>query len=113
MISVPACRQLQARGVDIVHVLEVGLRSRPDSDVLEYAVRERRILLIRNYRDFAPLAEAYSKRSVPFPGVLFIAASIGQADAGAHVAALEDFAARNQRGNPVENTYGWLRAVNL
>ena len=31
---------LRAAGVDAIHVSEAGLRSRPDGDVLEYAVKD-------------------------------------------------------------------------
>lgn len=88
MVSVPACRALRKQGVDVVHVLEVGLGGAADSDVMEYAAREKRILITRNYQDFAALVEAYTRRNRGFTGVLFLPTSIAQGSVNAHVAAV-------------------------
>ncbi len=109
-MSGPALRQLRARGIDVVHVGELGLAEADDADILHRSVREGRIIVTRNYCDFAPLAEAFARQRKPFPGVLFCPTSLRHDDAGGHVRALlgwiED-AVRLGR-NPVENGLGWL-----
>ena len=110
-VNAPAMRRLREGGVDVVHLAEVGLAEADDADVLAWAAREDRIVVTRNYQDFAPLAEAYAKRGVAFPGVLFYASSVRQSDVGHHVRALEEWvrAAEEAGGNPVRNGVGWLR----
>lgn len=110
-VSAPALRQLRERGVDIVHVAEAGLSEADDPDILAWATREERIVVTRNYRDFAPLAEAYGKQGLPFPGVLFYATSVRQSDVGHHVRALVNWISDAERvgRNPVKDTLGWLR----
>jgi hypothetical protein len=105
-----ALRQLRDDGVDVVHAAEAGLDQAGDPDVLAWAAREDRILVTRNYRDFAPLVQAYVKQATPFPGVLFVAHSIGQPDVGHHVRALHAWIkTAEERGmNPVQNRLGWL-----
>lgn len=109
--NAPAKRRLREDGVDVVHVAEVGLAEADDPDVLAWAAREDRIVVTRNYRDFAPLAEAYTKRGIELPGVLFYASSVRQSDVGHHVRALGEWirTAEEASGNPVRNGVGWLR----
>ena len=65
----------------------------------------------RNYRDFAPLVDAYARQGIPFPGVLFYAHSVRQSDVRGHVRALQEWIRRAAAagGNPVQNGLGWLR----
>ena len=104
-VSVPVYRTLVNAGHDVIHLLESELAGATDPLVLHHARRESRILLTRNYRDFAPLVAKWSRDGTDFPGVLFISNSIPQADAGAHLRALSAWLAgpRDVRG-----TYGWL-----
>jgi predicted nuclease of predicted toxin-antitoxin system len=110
-VSGPAVRQLRDRGVDIIHVADVGLSTADDPRIFHWAMKERRIFVTRNYRDFAPLVDAFTRRGEPFPGVLFYPTSVRQNDAGHHVRALlEWLEVASARGiNPVENSYAWLR----
>ena len=110
-VNAPAMRRLREDGVDVVHVAQVGLAEADDPDVLAWAAREDRIVVTRNYRDFAPLAEAYTKRGLEFSGVLFYASSVRQSDVGHHVRSLEEWirAADGAGGNPVRNGVDWLR----
>jgi hypothetical protein len=57
------------------------------------------------------VVNAYAAKGLAFPGVLFIAASVPQADAGHHIRSLLAWIeAADQAGhNPVASTYGWLR----
>ena len=109
-ISVPVCRALVGAGYDVVHLLAEGLGGTADPRVLQFTRDQGRILLTRNYRDFAPLVEAWSRSGTVFPGVLFIARSVPQSDSTAHVRALTAWCeAAAQGGNQLEGTYGWLR----
>lgn len=106
-----ALDRLREQAVDVVHVAEVGLSEADDPDILAWAARENRIVVTRNYKDFAPLAEAYAKRGVSFPGVLFYASSVRHSDVGHHIRALRDWISRAeaQETNPARDGVGWLR----
>ena len=110
-VNVPALRQLREEGVDVVHVAEVGLDEADDPDILAWAMEESRIVVTRNYRDFAPLVEAYARKGTPFPGVLFYATSVRHSDAGHHVRALREWIRKavDREHNPAQNGLGWLR----
>ena len=109
-VSQPAARELVKRGLDVEHVLDVGMKSASDPAVLEYAIEHGRILVTRNYRDFVPLVQVLNRRGRTFPGVLFLAHSIAPGDAGAHVHAIAGWVASCPPDtNPVENTFLWLR----
>jgi predicted nuclease of predicted toxin-antitoxin system len=110
-VNAVALRELRENGVDIVHVAEAGLSAAGDPDILAWAAREDRIVITRNYRDFAPLVEAYARQGIPFPGVLFYARSVRQSDVAHHVRALQAWMGRAEEAdrNPVQNGLGWLR----
>lgn len=98
---------LRDRGVDAVGVGDLGMRGAPDDRILERAAREGRIVVTRNYRDFALLVEAHVRRGISFPGVLFLSPSIAPGDVGAHVRALTGWVERHAGGpNPVADGYG-------
>jgi predicted nuclease of predicted toxin-antitoxin system len=108
-VNVTACRQLKADGVDVVHALEVGLGSTPDADILRWAIEQDRIVVTRNYQDFAPLVQSLAGRGVPFPGVLFLSTSVRQNDVGAHVQAIRGFVAAFEGGDTsVSGSFAWL-----
>jgi len=109
-VNGPAMRQLRDEGVDVVHVAEAGLAEADDAVILAWAAGEGRIVVTRNYRDFAPLAEAYVRKGVAFAGVLFFSRSVLHSDTGHHVRALRDWIRDAERAgvNPVENGVGWL-----
>jgi predicted nuclease of predicted toxin-antitoxin system len=118
-VSGPAGRALRERGLDVVHAIEAGLWRADDADLLTWAAAEGRIVVKRNYRDFAPLVAARSAAGESFPGVLFLPTSIPPADVGAHVLALERWvaeqAAVDPEGaalgrSPVADSFGWLPA---
>ena len=110
-VSKPACDALRARGVDVTHVLDIGLARASDAEVLACASSEARIGGTRNYRDFAALVEAYRAGGKRLPGVLFLSVSLSQSDVGAHVGAMEEWiAGRGAEGESMENSIGWLSA---
>lgn len=106
-----ACRELQRRGVDVEHVGDVGLGDADDVEVLEYAIRDERIVAARNYADFARLVETMNREGRAFPGVLFLAPAISNDDPGAHVTAILDWLDRHEGRNPIENSGGWLEST--
>jgi predicted nuclease of predicted toxin-antitoxin system len=110
-VNARALKQLQAQGIDVVHVAEVGLSDADDAEIFAWSIDQGRIVVTRNYQDFTPLVNAYAAKGVAFPGVLFIATSVSQADAGHHIRSLLAWIdVADQAGdNPVANTYGWLR----
>ncbi len=111
-VSGPALRRLREYGVDVLHVGEVGLSGADDPAIFHWAIREGRVIVTRNSCDFAPLVEALARKEDPFPGVLFYPSSMAHSDVGAHVQALLGWMAHAERlgRNPVESSFGWLRA---
>lgn len=92
-----------------MHAGDVGLGAATDQALLDYAIRDDRIVVTRNYAHFAPLARSYARRGRSFPGILFLSRSLPLSDAGRHVRALEDWVKAAPRGgNPIANTCGWL-----
>lgn len=110
-VNARALKQLQAQGVDVLHAAEVGLSEADDPELFAWAVDQGRIIVTRNYQDFAPLVSAHAEKGLSFPGVLFIATSVPQADVGDHVRSLLAWiqAAVEAGYNPVANSFGWLR----
>jgi predicted nuclease of predicted toxin-antitoxin system len=110
-VSGPALRVLRSQGVDVVHVAEVGLARADDAAILQWALREGRIVVTRNYRDFSPLVDAFATRGIRFPGVLFVATSVRHSDVGAHVRALTAWIAGAEQAdhNPARDGFAWLR----
>ena len=109
-VSGPALRQLRECGMDVLHVGEVGLSGADDPAIFHWAIQEKRVIVTRNYCDFAPLVEAFARKGDPFPGVLFFSSSIAHSDVGSHVRALLGWVAGAERlgRNPVESSLGWL-----
>ncbi len=103
---------LRAADVDIVHVTDVGLGGADDPVVLRWAQCEGRIIVTRNYRDFAPLARALASRGEHSPGVLFYPTSIRHSDVDGRASALLAWirTAVAARANPVADGYGWIPA---
>lgn len=109
-VNARALGPLRERGFDVVHVAEVGLSEADDPEIFLWARAEGRLVVTRNYRDFAPLVTAYARRGESFPGVLFYPKSIRYTDVGAHAAALERWMQRAKElgVNPAESSYSWL-----
>ncbi len=108
-MSKAAARELVARGIDVVHVDDVDLRGRPDDAVLRRAIADGRIVVTRNYADFAKLAEAAAVAGLRFPGILFLPRSLAPDAVGAHVRAIESWVTETSAGRrSVANTIGWL-----
>lgn len=92
----------------MVHAGDVGLGEADDLDLLLAAAGEGRVVVTRNYQDFAPLVEALVERSEPFPGVLLLSPAILASDLSGHVRAVRRWCKLAGEENPVENTLGWI-----
>lgn len=103
-----ACERLRGDGVDILHAGEVGLAEADDLDLLLAAAEQGRVVVTRNYQDFAPLVDALARKGESFPGVLFISPAIPQSDLSGHVRAIRRWCEQAGDENPVENTLGWI-----
>lgn len=108
-VPVAVSAALRERGVDAVHVLEESLGGTSDPELMRWCQDRGRILVTRNYKDFAPLVEMLNRRNEAFPGVLFLSSGIGQADVGAHARVLDAWLRpRDDVGSSVTSTFGWL-----
>ncbi len=63
---------LRAKGVDAVHVRELGLSGAEDQEVLDEAARQERCVITRNRNDFQVLTEFYFHEGRPHHGVIII-----------------------------------------
>jgi len=63
---------LRAKGVDAVHVRDIGLSGAEDQEVLDEASRQKRCLITRNRNDFLMLTEFYFHEGRPHHGVLIV-----------------------------------------
>jgi len=114
-VSGPAFNLLAADGIDVRHVAVIrgtfgGLED--DPAILAFAADEGRIVITRNYRDFAPLVDVFNRQGRAFSGVLFVPTSIAGSDVTGHVEAIKSWLAEATDGRgSVQNTYGWLSSV--
>ncbi len=92
----------------MVHAGDVGLGEADDLELLMAAADQGRVVVTRNYQDFAPLVDALVARGESFPGVLFLSPALPPSDLAAHVNAVRRWCARVGEENPVENGLGWL-----
>lgn len=68
-VHYPAYRRLDADGIDVAHVGQIrneGGGLEDDLTILEFAARENRIVVTRNYQDFEPLAKSFTLQGRAF-----------------------------------------------
>lgn len=58
--------------VDVVRVVDVGLGSRPDEEVLQWAAEEDRVLITHDVSTVPPIAWQRVEGSQPMPGVVMV-----------------------------------------
>lgn len=97
-VAVATAGALRDRGIDTLHVLEADLGGTPDPELIRWCQSEGRVLVTRNYKDFAPLVEVMNRRAEDFPGVLLLLSSIPWSDLAAHVRAVERWIDRRVEG---------------
>ena len=72
--------------IDIVRVQDVGLRTMGDTDVLEWAAKERRILVSHDLRTIPNFVGERLEAGLPMPGVLLLRSTLPIAQAIDHLA---------------------------
>lgn len=73
MLSPGIAEQLSRAGCDATATsARADLRGMPDADLLEFAAREKRILVTDNIRDFVPLSHAWTGLGRTHPGIILI-----------------------------------------
>jgi len=97
---------LVARGIDTVHVLNTGLAAAPDVAVLEWAIRQDRVIVTRDYADFSQLARAAQRSGRSFPGVLLVSRALRHDDVGRIAAGVERFVRGRRAFAP--GTVAWV-----
>ena len=83
------------RGLDLVRVQDAGLSGARDADVLEWAARERRVLLTHDFDTLIGQAWARVRARQPTPGVVAVQQSMAT---GSAIDELELFAAASEDG---------------
>ena len=68
-VQLVMAQALRDRGHDVVHALELGLKSKDDALVLATAVAQGRAVLTHNVTDFLPLAGEYARRGRDHLGI--------------------------------------------
>jgi len=100
---------LRQRGIDVTHILDLGMLSAPDDEVIARALKEDRIILTRDYSDFGKHVVMQHSDGMGSPGVLFISPSIPEGDPGALLRAIERWIQEAEpSGRSVRNIADWL-----
>lgn len=71
-LSPAIAEQLKRRGHDVVSAAEAGLAGLDDAQVLSCAVRDRRVVVTSNIKDFRPLHAAYLTMSNVHYGIVMV-----------------------------------------
>lgn len=62
--------------IDLLRAQDAGLRTRPDTEVLEWAARENRVLLTHDIETMPLQAYRRVREGLPMPGVFIIEQSV-------------------------------------
>jgi hypothetical protein len=87
-------------GSDITSAHELGRRGLTDDVQLEYAARESRAIVTRNYDDFHRLTLQFQRLGRPHAGVVFVPPSLQSDNYSGIARALVAFAERYPDGRP-------------
>lgn len=63
-------KTLRQRGFDVISAVEAGNDSLDDWSQFEYAIRQQRVLLTFNIKDFIPIATQNYAQGREFPGLI-------------------------------------------
>jgi len=100
---------LQRRGIDATHVRDLGMLSSSDTEIIERALEEDRIILTRDYSDFGTHVVMQHSEGMDSPGVLFISPSIAGGDVGSLFHAIERWMQEvESSGRSLRNSADWL-----
>jgi len=83
---------LANRGIDAVHVLDIGLAAASDVAVFDWAIGQDRVIVTRDYPDFGHLASVAQRVGRSFPGVLLVSRALRHDDGSGIAAGVERFA---------------------
>jgi predicted nuclease of predicted toxin-antitoxin system len=73
MLPPRLAEELRRRDIDTLAVVDApGLPGTPDSDILEHAASQGRVLVTENIRDFARLHSEWLAQNRSHPGILFV-----------------------------------------
>jgi len=97
---------LANRGIDAVHVLDIGLASASDVAVFDWAIGQDRVIVTRDYPDFSHLASVAQRLGRSFPGVLLVSRALRPGNAGAIAAGVERFVRGRRAFAP--GTVAWV-----
>lgn len=107
-VHLGAAEALRSRGFDAVHVVEAGLQRSSDAMLLEVSIAQGRVLVTRDYSDFAVLVTTLHRMKRSFPGVLYASVSLPAESPGALADAVVRFVSRH--GVVPPGTVAWLTA---
>jgi len=72
MLPDSIARALNEKGHDAVSVTSIEMRGAQDSEVLQFAATEHRVLVTENFADFAALVEQRQRDNEPCTPVVFL-----------------------------------------
>ncbi|HXC25394.1 MAG TPA: DUF5615 family PIN-like protein [Gemmatimonadaceae bacterium] len=100
---------MRRAGLTVEHVVDVGLRTADDPTIVGWAIVHGRIVITRNYRDYAPIAQRLAKEQTSFPGFIALPYTIPLGDVGSQLRAILQWVDGCPAGkNPAANTLLWL-----
>ena len=70
-VALSLAEALCRRGVDAIHVAELGRRGLSDEDQLAFAVAGKRVLITHNRNDFLRLAREWWETGRHHPGIVY------------------------------------------
>jgi hypothetical protein len=109
-LSPAIAEQLRSRNHDVVSVAEVDLRQQLDTEVMAWAVAEKRALATANYQDFRPIHEVYLSRGDRHFGLVLIPRrfSLAREGFGRLIKVLDQFLTDHPSENALESAEAWL-----
>jgi hypothetical protein len=109
-LSPAIAEQLRSRDHDVLSVAEVGLRQQPDTEVMVWAVAEKRAVATANYQDFRPIHEVYLSRGDRHFGLVLVPRrfSLAREGFGRLIEVLDRFLTDHPAENALESAEIWL-----
>jgi hypothetical protein len=104
-VHVRVAGALATLGVDAVHAIDAGLQGSSDVTLFEWAAREDRVIVTRDYADFAHLARVAARSGRRFAGVLFLSRLLRPDDVGGIARALQE---RLRTGPRLDGGMDWV-----
>lgn len=87
--------------LDIVRVQEAGLTTKPDTDVLEWAAKENRIILTHDVTTMSKHAYDRVKQDLPMPGVIEVSQDVPIGEAIEELILIAEYSLENEWHNQV------------